>query len=102
VLLDDLDEYGTTGPGDVTGLLLEPVAWHKDAASTPTQRSSFPSVVAHRGPRARCAPSARSCGPVSNALANGEEYGVFGGTTPRERQRLRRAQRELLKQTAVT
>ena len=30
-LLDDLDEYGTTGLSDITGLLLEPVAWHKDA-----------------------------------------------------------------------
>jgi hypothetical protein len=31
MLLDDLDDYGTKGPGGIEGFLLQPVAWHKDA-----------------------------------------------------------------------
>jgi hypothetical protein len=30
-ILQDLDEYGTRSPGDITGLLLEPVGWQKYA-----------------------------------------------------------------------
>jgi hypothetical protein len=59
--------------------------------STPIRRSSSSS---EGSPRRKPAPTARRCSVIEEcldyALTNHEEFGIFGGTTPHERQQLRR------------
>ena len=96
-LLDDLDEYGTSGPSDITGLLLEPVAWHKDAACLDADPEIFfpergGSSKEARSYCERC-PVVEEC--LSYALENHEEYGIWGNTSDRERRGLRRQRRSV-------
>ncbi len=77
MLLDDFDEYGTSIPS--TGLLLEPVAWMRDAAFAGMDTDLF---FPERCPvRAEC---------LEHALTAPEEHGTWGGTSEPERRQLRR------------
>ena len=97
-ILQDLDEYGTRSPGDITGLLLEPVRWHKDAACLEADPDLF---FPERGgsskeARAYCArcPVVHDC--LTYALDNREEFGIWGNTSERERRVLRRKRRSMV------
>ena len=84
-LLDEVDD-STPGAG-LTGLLLKPVAWHKDAACLEADPEIFfpergGSSEAARSYCARC-PVSEEC--LSYALENPKEYGIWGGTSERER-----------------
>ena len=93
-LLDEVDDT-TTGAG-LTGLLLEPVWWHRDAAclDAPDPEIFFPkrggSSAAARSYCERC-PVVEEC--LTYALENKELYGIWGNTSERERRVLRRSRR---------
>ncbi len=94
-MLEDLDTYGTKGQDGLTGLL-EPIGWHKYA------RCAEPDVepeifYVERGQstkaaRAHCA----ECKVRPECLAfamndpDARAWGIWGGTSPRERRQLRR------------
>ena len=95
MLLDELDDYGQQGPGDITALLLQPVEWQRDAACAELDPDIFfpergGSSKAARAVCARC-PVVEDC--LTYALENREEYGIWGGTSERERRGLRRHRR---------
>jgi WhiB family transcriptional regulator, redox-sensing transcriptional regulator len=91
-LLDDEDTYGTRDPDGLTGLLLEPVGWMRHAACGGMDTEMFfperdHSSKAAREVCARC-PVRPEC--LDYALAGGDQFGIFGGTSERERRQLRR------------
>ena len=93
-LLDELDDT-TTGAG-LAGLLLEPIGWHKYA------RCAEPDVdpeifYVERGQstkeaRAVCAgcPVRAECLAFAMDDADARAWGIWGGSSPRERRAMRR------------
>jgi hypothetical protein len=82
-LLDDLDDYGTKG--DLTSMLLEPVAWHRDAACVEADPEIFFPERGHSSQEARsyCArcPVVEEC--LTYALEN-RARSTGSGATPRK------------------
>ena len=85
MLLDDLEPYGTTGPGDITGLLLEPVAWHKEAACLDANPEIlFPERGgSSKEVRSYCERCAVVWECLIYALENREAYGIWGNISER-------------------
>jgi WhiB family redox-sensing transcriptional regulator len=93
VLLGDLDDYATKGRGGITGFLLQPVEWQRDAACAELDPAIFfpERGSSSKAARALCAECTVREGCLAYALDNPEvaEFGIWGGTSPRERRVLR-------------
>ena len=94
-LLEELDN-DVKGPGGITGILLEPVWWHNDARCAEPDidpEISYPRRGQSGAPaKAICAscPVRDECLGFALNDPDALEWGVWGGTSPRERRELRR------------
>ena len=89
-LLDDEDIFGTSVPA-TSGLLFEPLSWHQDARCA--QPDVDPDIFyvergqSSKAARAVCAECCvrDECFAYALSDPDAKAWGVWGGTTPRER-----------------